>query len=87
LERWDGVRGGRGFETDEVIEFVSVYLVGMSMSICEKTTTLIFLDLQLVHHFIDGTGIGSSTTATVSGYFATDGQSTSLAECIITDCK
>jgi uncharacterized membrane protein (DUF2068 family) len=24
---------------------------GMSMSICEKTTTLIFLDLELVHHF------------------------------------
>jgi hypothetical protein len=27
-----------------------------------KTITLIFLDLELVHHFIDGTGIGSSTT-------------------------
>jgi hypothetical protein len=35
----------------------------MWMSVCEKTTTLIFLDLQLVHHFIDGTCIGSSTTA------------------------
>jgi uncharacterized membrane protein (DUF373 family) len=36
----------------------------MSMSVCEKTTTLIFFYLELVHHFIDGTGIGSSTTAT-----------------------
>jgi hypothetical protein len=27
-----------------------------------KDNTLIFLDLQLVPHFIDGTGIGSSTT-------------------------
>jgi hypothetical protein len=25
----------------------------VSMLICEKTTTLIFLDLELVHHFID----------------------------------
>jgi hypothetical protein len=33
------------------------------MSISEKTTTLIFLDLELVQHFIDGTDIGSSTTA------------------------
>jgi hypothetical protein len=30
---------------------------GKSMSICEKTTTLIILDLQLVYHFIDGTCI------------------------------
>jgi hypothetical protein len=28
-----------------------------------KDNTLIFLDLRLVHHFIDDTGIGSSTTA------------------------
>jgi hypothetical protein len=35
----------------------------VSMSICEKTTTLI-LDLQLAHHFIHGAGIGSSTAAT-----------------------
>jgi hypothetical protein len=34
------------------------------MSVCEKTTTLIFLDLQLVHHFIDGADIRSSTTVT-----------------------
>jgi hypothetical protein len=27
--------------------------VGMSILICEKTTTLIFLDLELVHHFIN----------------------------------
>jgi hypothetical protein len=33
------------------------------MSMCEKTTTLIFLDLQLVHPLIDGTSIGSSTTS------------------------
>jgi hypothetical protein len=33
------------------------------MSICEKTTTLILFDLQLVHNFTDGTGIGSSTTS------------------------
>jgi hypothetical protein len=32
------------------------------MSICENALT--FLDLELVHHFIDGTGIGSSTAAT-----------------------
>jgi hypothetical protein len=38
---------------------------GMSMSVCEKTNTLIFLDLHLVHHFIDGTCIGSSTTVLV----------------------
>jgi hypothetical protein len=25
----------------------------MSMSICQKTTTLIFLDLKLVHHFLN----------------------------------
>jgi hypothetical protein len=31
----------------------------MLTSICEKTTTLIFLDLQLVHHF-DSTGIGTT---------------------------
>jgi hypothetical protein len=30
-----------------------VTVVGMSMSICEKTTTLIFLYLELVHHFIN----------------------------------
>jgi hypothetical protein len=52
----------------------------MAMSICEKTTTLIFLDLELVHHFIDGTDIGSSATVTVSGYFATDGPSASQAD-------
>jgi hypothetical protein len=28
------------------------YVVGVSMSICEETTTLIFLDLELVQHFI-----------------------------------
>jgi hypothetical protein len=32
----------------------------MSISICEKTTTLICLDLQLVHHFIEGTGIDTT---------------------------
>lgn len=36
-------------------------LVGvMSISICEWTTTLIFLDHELVHHF-DGTGINATT--------------------------
>jgi hypothetical protein len=30
-----------------------VTVVGMSMSICEKTTSLIFLYLELVHHFIN----------------------------------
>jgi hypothetical protein len=34
---------------------------GMSMSICEKTTTLIFLDLELVHHFINGTATNATT--------------------------
>jgi hypothetical protein len=29
----------------------------MSIAICEKITTLICLDLQLVHKFIEGTGI------------------------------
>jgi hypothetical protein len=37
----------------------------MSMSICEETTTLLFHYFELVHHFIDGTGIGSSTTAAI----------------------
>jgi hypothetical protein len=32
----------------------------MSISICEKTTTIIFLDLQLVHHFTDGTCIATT---------------------------
>jgi hypothetical protein len=41
----------------------NIIFVGMLMSICKKTTTLIFLDLELVHHFNDGTSIGSSTTA------------------------
>jgi hypothetical protein len=37
-------------------------LVGvMPISICEWTTTLIFLDHELVHHF-DGTGIGCNAT-------------------------
>jgi hypothetical protein len=31
------------------------------MSICEKTTTLIFLDLELVRHSIDGTGLNTTT--------------------------
>jgi hypothetical protein len=35
---------------------------GMSILICKNAIT--FLELELVHHFIDGTGIGSSTTAT-----------------------
>jgi hypothetical protein len=26
---------------------------GVSMSICEKATTLIFIDLEMVHHFIN----------------------------------
>jgi hypothetical protein len=30
------------------------------MSICKKTITLIFLDLQLIHHFIDGTCIATN---------------------------
>jgi hypothetical protein len=49
----------------ELCTVVMSYLCcgGMSLSICDKTTTLIFLDCELVHHFIDGTGIGSSTTA------------------------
>jgi hypothetical protein len=34
--------------------------MSMSMSICEKTTKLIFLDLQLLHHFIDGTCIATT---------------------------
>jgi hypothetical protein len=29
----------------------------MSISICDKTTTLIMLELQLAHHFIEGTDI------------------------------
>jgi hypothetical protein len=32
------------------------------MSVCEKTTTLIFLVIKLVHHYIYCTGTGSSTT-------------------------
>jgi hypothetical protein len=35
--------------------------VAMSMSICEKTTTLIFFYLQLVDHFIDGIGIATTS--------------------------
>jgi hypothetical protein len=34
---------------------VKLCACGVSMSICEKTTTLIFLDLELVHHFITET--------------------------------
>jgi hypothetical protein len=34
----------------------------MSISICEKTTTLIILELQIVHHFIEGTDILVDTT-------------------------
>jgi hypothetical protein len=46
----------------------------MSISICVKTTTLIFLDLQLVHHFIDGTCIGSSATIiSATTFFGTAG--------------
>jgi hypothetical protein len=44
------------------------------MSICEKTTTLIFLDVELVLHLIDGTCVSSS-----SSYIMTDGQSASLS--------
>jgi hypothetical protein len=32
----------------------------MSISICEMTTTLIILELQLVHHFIEGTDIDTT---------------------------
>jgi hypothetical protein len=39
------------------------FFMGISMSICEKTTTLISLDLELVHHFTDDTVIGYSTIA------------------------
>jgi hypothetical protein len=31
---------------------------GVSMLICEKTTTLIFLDLELQHHFIERNLLG-----------------------------
>jgi hypothetical protein len=34
----------------------------MSISICEKTTTLIILVLQLVQHSIEGTDIGTTDT-------------------------
>jgi hypothetical protein len=42
------------------IFYVCILLWSMSMSVCEKTTILIFLDLKLVHHFIDGTGIATT---------------------------
>jgi hypothetical protein len=43
----------------------------------KASTLILFPNLELVHHFIDGTDIGSITTAAISGsgYFATDGQS------------
>jgi hypothetical protein len=35
----------------------------MLVSVCKNATTLIFLDFQLVHHFVDGTSIDSTTSA------------------------
>jgi hypothetical protein len=37
-----------------------VYVWVLSMMIYQKTTTLICLELQLVHHFIEGTGIDTT---------------------------
>jgi hypothetical protein len=37
----------------------------MSISICEKTTTLIILELQLVHLFIEGTDINTTDINTI----------------------
>jgi hypothetical protein len=65
LKRW--VRSRNVLEGRKEINIVGIRTYGKCR--CregEKPTTLIFLDLELIHHFIGGNGIGSSTTATLS---------------------
>jgi hypothetical protein len=67
------------------------------MSICEKTITLIFLDLELIHHLIDSgvSAQGQEANLTLTNlmllllqvkvksrsYIMTNGQSASLSWC------
>jgi hypothetical protein len=52
----------------------------MSISIREKTTTLIFLALQLVHHFIEGTGIDTTDVNAITVLVLV------LSSCVLTYC-
>jgi hypothetical protein len=50
----------------------------MSISICEKTTTVIVLEVQLVHLFIEGTDIDTTDTTILVTVHPSDIQKTAI---------